>query len=165
MYLTFRDGADNVEIAIRKARLGDLETINGLTDDMHNSLAKLYGLKLSMEVLEEEHLDKRDLGETYVVEVGRRGVVGYLSFSKDCDEWAGPYIELEHLIVQEDYRRLGLAKRLFRFLLDEARNEGSNIKTGTLVRNKVALRFYEELGFKPLSISLLLDLQKRILEK
>ena len=78
-----------MKITIRKTRLGDLETINGLTDDMHNSLAGLYGLKLSMNALEEEHLGKHDLGQTYVAEGGRRGVVGYLSFSKDCDEWAG----------------------------------------------------------------------------
>lgn len=40
-----------------------------------------------------------------------------------------------------------------------------NIRTGTLERNKGAMRFYEELGFRPLSLGLLLDLQKRILDK
>jgi GNAT superfamily N-acetyltransferase len=154
-----------VKIIIRKARPEDLEPVNDLTDDMHNYLAGLYELKLSKDELEEEHFDESDLGRTYVAEDGARGVVGYLSFSKNCDEWAGPYFELEHLVIHGDCRRLGLARRLFEFLLNKARQERVNIKTGTLTRNKRALTFYKKLGFKPLSISLLLDVQKRILKK
>lgn len=142
-----------------------MEAVNDLTDDMHNYLAKLYGLKLSKEELEEEHYDESDLGQTYVAEDDRKGVVGYMSFSKDCNEWADPYFELEHLVIHEEYRRLGLARKLFEFLLNKARQEGVNIKTGTLIRNKRALTFYKKLGFRPLSVSLLLDIQKRILEK
>jgi ribosomal protein S18 acetylase RimI-like enzyme len=154
-----------VKVIIRKARPGDLEAVNGLTDGMHNYLAKLHGLKLSKEELEEEHYDESDLGQTYVAEASKGGVVGYMSFSKNCDEWAGPHFDLEHLIIHEDYRRLGLARKLFEFLLNEARKERANIKTGTLARNKRALAFYKKLGFRPLSISLLLDTQKRILKK
>jgi ribosomal protein S18 acetylase RimI-like enzyme len=154
-----------VKVIIRKARPEDLEGLNDLTDDMHNYLAKLYGLKLSRVELEEEHYDEGNLGQTYVAEDGERGVVGCMSFSKDCDEWAGPYFELEHLVIHEDYRRLGLARKLFEFLLNKARQKGVNIKTGTLARNKSALAFYKKLGFRPLSVGLLLDIQKRILEK
>jgi GNAT superfamily N-acetyltransferase len=154
-----------MKIIIRKACLEDLKAVNNLTDDMHNYLAKLYELKLSKEELEEERYDESDLEQTYVAEDGERGVVGYMSFSKDCDEWAGPYFELEHLVIHEDYRRLGLARKLFEFLLNKARQEGGNIKTGTLIRNKAALTFYKRLGFRPLSVGLLLDIQKRILKK
>jgi GNAT superfamily N-acetyltransferase len=154
-----------VKTIIRKARPEDLEAVNDLTDDMHNYLAKLYGLKLSKEELEEEHYDESDLEHTYVAEHGGRGIVGYMSFSKNYDEWAGSHFELEHLVIHEDYQRLGLARKLFQFLLGKARQEGVNIKTGALVRNKRALMFYRKLGFRPLSVSLLLDIQKRILEK
>jgi GNAT superfamily N-acetyltransferase len=125
-----------VKTIIRKARLEDLEAVNDLTDDMHNYLAKLYGLKLSKEELEEEHYDESDLEQTYVAEDGEKDIVGYMSFSKNYDEWAGPHFELEHLVIHEDYRRLGLARKLFEFLLDKARREGVNIEAGTLVRNK-----------------------------
>jgi ribosomal protein S18 acetylase RimI-like enzyme len=154
-----------MKIVIRKARPEDLEAVNNLTDDMHNYLAKLYGLKPSEEELEEEHYDRSDLGQIYVAEDSRRGVVGYMSFSKGCDEWAGPYFELEHLVIHKDYRRLGLARKLFETLLNKARQEGVNIKTGTLARNKRALALYKKLGFKSLSVGLLLDIQKKILEK
>jgi ribosomal protein S18 acetylase RimI-like enzyme len=154
-----------VKITIRKARPEDLKAVNSLTDYMHNYLAKLYGLKLSKSELEEEHLDESDLEQTCVAEDGKRGVVGYISFSKDSNEWAGPHFELEHLVIHEDYQKLGLARKLFEILSNKALQEGVNIETETLTRNKRALTFYKKLGFRPLSISLLLDMQKRILEK
>jgi GNAT superfamily N-acetyltransferase len=154
-----------VEIIIRKARSEDLKAINDLTDDMHNYLARLYGLKLSKDKLEEEHCDEDELGRTYVAEDVEKGVVRYLSSSKNYDEWVGPYFKLEHLVIHEDYGRLGVARRLFEFLLNKARQERVNIKTGTLVRNKRALTFYKKLGFRPFSVSLLLDVQRRIMEK
>jgi len=154
-----------VKIIVRKARVGDLKIINDLTDAMHHYLAGLYGLELSAEELEEEQYDEDELEDTYVAEDIGRGVVGYMSFSLGRDEWAGPNYELEHIVVHEDYMGLGIAKKLFDALLKKAKRKGVNITTGTLARNKRALRFYEKLGFKPLSISLLLDLQKRILDK
>ena len=51
---------------------------------------------------------------------------------------------------------------LFDILLERARREEMNITTGTLARNEGALRFYEKLGFKPFTIGLLLDLEKRM---
>jgi len=143
-----------------------LEAINDLTDAMHYYLAGLYGLELSAEEIEEEHYNEEELENTYVAEDTERGfVVGYMSFSLGRNEWAGPNYELEHIVVREDYWGMAVAGKLFDILLEKAKREGVNITTGTLARNKRALTFYEKLGFKPLSVGLLLDLQKRILEK
>lgn len=151
-------------VDVRKARIGDLGAINDLTDLMHNYMAGLYGLELSAEELEEEHYDEDELENTYVAE--EEGVVvGYMSFSTGVDEWAGPHCELEHIVVREEYTGLGVAKKLFDILLERARSEGVNITTGTLSRNRRALGFYKKLGFKPLSVRLLLDLQNRILRE
>ena len=154
-----------MEIRIRQARVEDLEAINELTDEMHIYLSDLYGLELSEQELKKEHFDEGELGNTYVADGSEVGVVGYMSFSRGMNEWAGPNYELEHIVVREDHRGLGVARRLFEVLLERARGEGVNITTGTLARNERALRFYEGLGFKPLFVGLLLDLQKRILEK
>ena len=154
-----------MEIRIRRARIEDLEAINELADEMHIYLADLYGLELSEQDLKEEHFDEGELGNTYVADSSEVGVVGYMSFSRGMNEWAGPNYELEHIVVREDHRGSGVARRLFEVLLERARGEGVNITTGTLTKNERALRFYEGLGFKPLSVGLLLDLQKRILEK
>ncbi|MFB0544036.1 MAG: N-acetyltransferase family protein [Candidatus Bathyarchaeia archaeon] len=152
-------------MAVRRARGEDLESINNLTDVMHNYLADLYGLRLSAEELEEEHYDEDELEDVYVAEDAKGGVIGYMSFSLGRDEWAGPHYELEHIVVHEDYRGQGMGRKLFDVLLERARREGVNITTGTLAKNQRALRFYKQLGFKPLSVGLLLDLQKRILNR
>jgi len=151
----------NMGIMVRKARTGDLGAINDLTDLMHNYIAGLYGLEFSAEELEEEHYDEDELENTYVAE-DEGDVVGYMSFSPGVDEWAGPHYELEHIMVREEYMGLGAAVKLFDTLLERARKEGVNITTGTLSRNMRALGFYEKLGFIPLSVRLLLDLQNRI---
>jgi len=74
----------------------------------------------------------------------------------------GPHYSLEHLVVREEYRGAGIAGMLFDILLERARREEMNITTGTLARNEGALRFYEKLWFKPFTIGLLLDLEKRM---
>jgi len=154
-----------VRIIVRKARVEDLKAINDLTDAMHHYLAGLYGLKLSAGELEEEHYDEDELEDTYVAEEVEGGVIGCMSFSLGRNEWAGPNYGLQHIIIQEDYRSLGVAGKLFDVLLEKAKRERMNIATGTLARNKRALKFYGKLGFKQLSVGLLLDLQKRILDK
>lgn len=151
-----------MRVVVRKALEGDLEVINGLTDDLHRYLAGLYGLKLSVEELKEEHYGRDELKNIYVAEDVEKGVVGYISFSKGRDEWVGPHYNLEHLVVRKDYRGFGVAKMLLDILLKEAKLEGVNITTGTLARNERALRFYKKIGFKLLTVGLLLDLKKRI---
>jgi ribosomal protein S18 acetylase RimI-like enzyme len=153
-------------IKVRKAGVEDLEAINVLTDEMHNYLAELYGLKLSSEELEEEHFDEEELGENvYVAESEEDNIIGYTSFSKSENEVAGPHYEVEHLVVAAKYRGLNVGRMLFNIVFERAKREKVNITTGTLARNEGALKFYEELGFKPLTTGLLLDLQKRILKK
>jgi ribosomal protein S18 acetylase RimI-like enzyme len=151
---------------IRKARVEDLEAINRLTDEMHVYLADLYGLELSPKELEEEHFEEEELGENiYVAESEENIVIGYISFSKGENEMAGPHYEVEHIVVAEKYRGLNVGRMLFDIVLERARREKLNVTTGTLARNEKALKFYEMLRFKPLTIVLLLDLQKRMLKK
>jgi len=149
-------------ITIRKAKGGDLEVINKLTDEMHRYLECLYGLELTLDELEEEHFDEEELENTWVAEIADKGVVGYMSFSRGVNEWAGPNYELEHIVVSEEHQGLGIGKKLFDIILEKAEKEKVNITTGTLARNEKALTFYERFGFKPLSIGLLLDFQKRL---
>ncbi|MFX1486382.1 MAG: GNAT family N-acetyltransferase [Promethearchaeota archaeon] len=150
-------------VTVRKARVEDLDAINELTDIMHRHMANPYRLELSKEELEEEHFGEGELENTYVAE-SAGNVFGYISFSKGKNEWAGPYYEIEHIVVAEKHRRQRIGKGLFNIVLEKAKREKVNITAGTLAKNQGALRFYEELGFKPLSIGLLLDIQKRIPE-
>ena len=152
-----------MNLAVRQANKGDLMAINELTDLMHHYLASLYGLKMRQDEIDEERFDEEGLDNVYVAETADDGIIAYMSFSKESDEWTGPHYELEHIVVREDYRGRGVGRELFNALLERAKREEVNIKTGTLVRNRVALDFFGELGFKQLSVGLVLDLQNRIL--
>jgi GNAT superfamily N-acetyltransferase len=133
---------------------------------MHRYLANLYGLELSPEELEEEHFDEEELRRNvYVADSEEKEVIGYVSFSKGENEIAGPYYEVEHLVVAEKYRRLNVGRMLLNVVLERAKKENANMTTATPARNEEALKFYEELGFKPLTMVLLLDLQERIPER
>lgn len=57
------------------------------------------------------------------------------------------------------------SQRVFSVLLDKTKRRRFNTRTGILTRNRRALRFYEKLGFAPLSTGVLLDLQKRMLSR
>ena len=151
-----------MNVVVRKADSEDLEAINELTDIMHRHLAALYKLKLGNDEIDEEHFDAGELTNIYVAESAGTGIIGYISFSKGTDEWIGPYYELEHIVVRKDYRSRGVGRELFKVLLDRAEHEGLNIKAGSLARNRLALDFLEELGFKQFSIDVVLDLQNRI---
>jgi len=151
-----------LNLVVRQADKGDLIAINELTDLMHHYLGTLCGLKLRKDELDEEHLDEEELDNVFVAETAEEGVIGYMSFSKGRDEWIGPHYELEHIVVRKDHRSQGVGRELFKVLLERAEREEVNIKTGSLVRNRTALNFFEELGFKQFSMDLVFDLQNRI---
>ena len=136
-------------------------TINALTDEMHRYMAALHGLELSSEELEAEHFEIDEIDSIYVAKMEGR-VVGYASYSRGINEWAGPYLEIDHIAAAEDRRGMGIGKTLFDILMGKARSEGVNITTGTLHKNERALNFYTQLGFKPLTTGLVLDIQERI---
>ncbi|MFQ6107238.1 MAG: GNAT family N-acetyltransferase [Thermoplasmata archaeon] len=153
-------------IEVRKAQIEDLKRINELTDGMHNYLAGLYSLELTQDELENEHFYEGELENVYVAldsELGK--IVGYMSFCHGRDEWAGHHYSLEHITVDEAYKGQGIGKKLFGILAAKAEDEGANLTVGTLERNKEALDFYSSLGFKPLSVRLLLDNQNRLFKE
>ncbi len=63
----------------------------------------------------------------------------------------------EDLVVDKDFRRRGIAKRLFAFMEEEARKRGAKrLDLMVWEFNREALKFYESFGMKP---------QRYILEK
>ncbi len=150
---------------VRMAQAEDMDTLNRLTDTMHQQLASLYGLKLSPEELEEEHFCKGELESVFVAEDSDGNIVGYLSFSRGEDEWVGPHLSLDHLSIDEEHMGLGVGRDLCNRLMELAKAEGLNISTGSLKRNERALKLYRKLGFKPYSERLILDLQQRLFRR
>lgn len=151
-------------VIIRKADESDIETINELNLEMHNSLAESVGLRFSKEELEEA-IDKDDLPENnYHVAVVDEKVAGFVAFGKEIfeDEWYGKYVYLYEIDVSEDYRGRGIGSELFGIVLDYAEKNESNIRIGTIIKSEKTINFYKKLGFKPLKVDFIFDLNERL---
>jgi len=148
---------------VRQAKREDIEEINRLTVQMHNHLGRLVGIEFATDDLEDEFFSESDsLDGVYVGEVDGK-VVGYISFSKiHEDEWCGRNYRVEHLIVDEKYRRKGYGKRLFEVLLHKAQKDDASVVTDTFVKNEGTIAFYKSLGFKPFETIFVLDRKGRL---
>jgi ribosomal protein S18 acetylase RimI-like enzyme len=142
----------------------DLDAINELTFEMHNSLGSLVGVRFSVGQLKDEmYENEEDLNNVYVGEIDGR-VVGYMAFSQDVreNEFFGKYYHLYHIAIKQEFRREGVASKLFNILLRKAKREKMNIVTETFCHNKEALEFYGKKGFKPIETVLIIDNKKKL---
>jgi YD repeat-containing protein len=141
-------------MGIRKARIKDLNEINQLTAEMHRYLAGLNGAKLDEKELKKEFIKKEELKNVLVADEEGR-LVGYLSYSgPHRDEWHGSHLLIEHIVVSSDRKNQGMGRDLFRELLGLAEERKLNLLVSTPLKNKRAIEFYTNLGFKPSSIML-----------
>jgi ribosomal protein S18 acetylase RimI-like enzyme len=151
-------------IHTRRATVDDVAAINQLTFEMHNHLGELVGLKFTKLNLAEEMYEKEDdLKNVYVAE-NSTGVVGYMAFSQEIrqNEFFGKYIHLYHIAVKKEFRRKGVASKLFSILLRRAEHENVNIVTETLRLNKDAQKFFSRMKFKPIETVLIVDRLKKL---
>jgi len=151
-------------IRTRRAVVKDLGAINELTFEMHNFLGSLVGIRFTMRQLKDEmYENEEDLKNVYVGESSGK-VVGYMAFSQDVNEneFFGKYYRLYHIAVKQEFRRKGVASKLFNILLRKAKRENLNIVTETFCLNKKGLKFYRKTGFRPIETVLIMDNIKKL---
>ena len=150
-------------IRIRRAVVKDLDAINELTFEMHSFLGSLVGVRFTMRQLKDEMYDGKDLKNVYTAESNGK-VVGYMAFSQDVreNEFFGKHYHLFHMAVKQEFRRKGVASRLFNILLRKAKRENVNVVTETFCVNKDGLEFYRQTGFKPVETVLIIDNTKKL---
>jgi len=149
---------------VRAATAKDLNAVNELTFEMHEHLGSLVGIKFTIRDLKEEMYENpEDLKNVYAAEQDGK-VVGYLSFSPKVEEneFFGKYYHLYHIAVKREFRRQGIATKLFNALLKKAKRENVNIVGGTFCMNKPALKFAQKMGCKPIETVLILDNTRRL---
>lgn len=153
------------QIAIRKARKSDTQSINELNFAMHKYLGKLVGIQFSEDELNHEKIEETDLSRKhYYVAVTGNKVVGYVVFSKKTleDEWCGRYLCLDEVAVAVPLRGKGIGERLVHVAVDYAKRNRLNVTTGTHMKNSRGINFYKKLGFRPFSTKLILDLNRKL---
>jgi ribosomal protein S18 acetylase RimI-like enzyme len=150
-------------IRTRRALVKDLDAVNELTFEMHNYLGSLVGISFTMRQLKDEmYQNEKDLTNVYVAEFDGK-VVGYMSFSQNIheNEFFGKHYHLYHIAVKQEFRRKGVASKLFKILLRKAKRENVNIVTKTFCLNKDGLKFYRKMGLNPIETVLISNNAKK----
>jgi GNAT superfamily N-acetyltransferase len=60
------------------------------------------------------------------------------------------YVFIDYTFVLEDYRKLGIGKRLYAYVEEWCRkNDTSEIVLDVIVTNPESMKFHESIGYKP----------------
>jgi GNAT superfamily N-acetyltransferase len=120
--------------------------------------------------IDEDYLLKYGFGqdkifECFVAEM-KGEIVGMALFYHRFSTWKGLSIHLEDLIVNENYRKLGIGKALFERLLKHAKAEkASRFEWVVLDWNTDAIKFYEAYGAKILQEWRTVQMDKETIQK
>ncbi len=97
----------------------------------------------------EEYLFKNKILNCLVIESKNNNkLIGYTTYLKQFSSWdVDFYLYMDCLFIEEDYRSLGLGKRLMDKLKDEAKKLNCNlIQWQTPNFNEKAMNFYNKIG-------------------
>jgi GNAT superfamily N-acetyltransferase len=95
--------------------------------------------------LRQDCLSEKPKYQAFIGKSGDKYVSYIIFFFTYSSFLALPTLFLEDIFVLEDYRRLGIGKKMFDFLKEKAKNEGcSRIEFTVLEWNKSAQKFYEK---------------------
>lgn len=90
-------------------------------------------------------------------------LVAIAGFWRHIQLWCGPYLEIDNVVVDPDFRRQGIARKLAEWLEDEGRRlECAVVLLKVYQQNERAINFYNSLDYsmpghvmlKPLTMSL-----------
>ena len=90
---------------------------------------------------------KSDLirGKGYVAEE-RKKIVGFIVITKEIS--GKIYLFIENLVVDIDYQRKGIGKKLVDFIEEKQRKKGEVIISLSANKKSTAYKFYKKLGYK-----------------
>ena len=132
---------------IRFATVEDAETLGALNaqlirDEGHRNAMTIPQLVQRMaDWLRADH-------EAAIVE-DRGTIVGYALFRREAE-----YVYLRQIFVRGEDRRLGIGRRLFQWLLQNAWQTAPRIRIDVLVGNDTGRRFWESIGFREYCVTM-----------
>lgn len=131
---------------IQKAETKDVPSILGLIKEL-----AVFERQPNAVLLSERELEQALFGENpwvfvYVAEMENK-VVGMALYYYGFSTWKGRSLHLEDLIVNENYRKLGIGKALMNQVIQVAKTEKvERMSWEVLDWNEPAVKFYESLG-------------------
>jgi ribosomal protein S18 acetylase RimI-like enzyme len=131
---------------IQKAETKDVPSILGLIKEL-----AVFERQPNAVLLSEGELEQALFGENpwvfvYVAEMENK-IVGMALYYYGFSTWKGRSLHLEDLIVNENYRKLGIGRALMNQVIQVAKTEKvERMSWEVLDWNEPAIKFYESLG-------------------
>ena len=138
----------NPDISIRLAESNDAKSIAAFT---RNLALETEDISLDPEIVQKGVMavfDNQQLG-FYVVAVQQNEVIGCLMITYEWSDWRnGVQWWLQSVYVKSEFRRIGIFKRLYQFVVDLASQkvEVCGIRLYVDQSNEKALQTYQSLG-------------------
>ncbi|NYV28137.1 GNAT family N-acetyltransferase [Streptobacillus felis] len=135
---------------IRKIKKCDKNTFLELSDMFYSSEVVLHKVnKINFENTFDELINREIYTECFIIEEGER-VIGYCLVSKTYSQEVGGMVLLvEELFILEEYRNLGIGKKVFNYLFERYR-DFKRIRLEVEFNNERAKKLYNKLGFENL---------------
>ncbi|MEB3768199.1 GNAT family N-acetyltransferase [Acinetobacter sp. MD2] len=137
----------NLDLNIRSAQLSDIEVLA----DLFNQYRAFYGQAEDCAVARQflqAHLNN-DTSQIYVAEIENQ-LAGFVQLYPSWSSLSmGRIWQINDLFVQQNFRQLGIAKKLMNQAIAFAKQQGAvyvGLETGK--ENFVAQRLYQQLGFE-----------------
>ncbi|MFX0097705.1 MAG: GNAT family N-acetyltransferase [Candidatus Hodarchaeota archaeon] len=148
----------NLPIVIRKYRRGDRGACRALWRELTEWHREIYQDPTIGGEHPEDHFDKHleEVGPDQIwVAVHNSQIIGLIGLIVEEKEG-----EIEPIIIKRAFRKKGIGKQLIERIISEVRSRGIRfLKVKPVARNKAAMKFFYERGFKNLGhIEMFMDL-------
>lgn len=121
---------------IRLASNNDIIKIIELGTILNDNFAKTYDLSNYLK------------NDNYIILVNEEEIInGFIIIYKNID-----YFELEAIAVDINYRKKGIASKLFDFFINKYTKNNDSILLEVASNNKAAINLYNKLGFEVISV-------------
>ena len=121
---------------IRVATINDINIINKLGSILHDNFVNNFHM--------ETEINNKD---AIVLVYEDNGVIAYLYAINTVDN-----IDLLSIIVEDSYKRTGIATKLVEYLIGNYCYQNKTITLEVDIENIPAVKFYEKMGFKVVNI-------------
>lgn len=136
--------SDNIQI--RAGQKQDIEQVYSLIRDLAEHEEGLQELENTPQRMLKDGFGEKPLFEFFVAE-SEEEIIAMALYYYRYSTWKGKVLYLEDLFVKPEYRKKGLAYKLFQELVNKAKSENcSRISWQVLEWNKEAIKFYKKIG-------------------
>ena len=134
-----------MDFQVRNATLDDMPFVLELIQELAAFEKEPLAVKVSVPELSLDF--KENLFECLIAENEGNGIMGVALFYNRYSTWKGKTIHLEDLIVKQQFRSLGIGKKLLDKVIEKAKLEKlRRVEWVVLDWNKDAINFYKKVG-------------------